>query len=157
MAKSKPYIGSHDPHQSMDDSTWSACLALSCRDVADQAAPLALCAKHLRLAFAYVLELERPDLADNADRLPYWAPTATPTGWVYFIRVGDLVKIGYSRSLQQRFYARQPSDVLHLEPGTMTDERRCHIAFAHLRVEGELFRPDPDLLTFIGDLQRKAA
>lgn len=138
-------------------SEHGACIAPHCRAGADQAAPLPMCGKHLRLAFAYVVASDRPDLTDRSDAQPYWAPEARATGWVYFIRVGDLVKIGYSRNPTQRFYALQPSEVLHLEPGTMTDERRCHLAFAHLRVEGELFRPEPDLLAFIDDLRRKAA
>lgn len=135
----------------------SPCIAHHCKDIADQAAPVALCSKHLRLAFAYVLESDRPDLTDHADRLPYWAPDANPTGWVYFVRIGDLVKIGYTTNPKQRMTVLQPSDVMHLEPGTMQDERRCHLAFDHLRVEGEMFRPDPDLLAFIADLQGKAA
>ena len=137
------------------DPTSGVCAQPGCAAEADQAAPVELCSRHLRLAFAFVLEAERPDLADKADAQPYWAPEARATGWVYFIRLGDLVKIGYSRNPTQRFYALQPSEVLHLEPGTMADERRCHVAFDHLRVEGELFRPDPDLLAFIADLQRK--
>lgn len=132
------------------------CIAPRCDDIADQAAPVPMCGRHLRLAFAYVVAAERPDLADRADATPYWAPTAKPTGFVYFIRLGDLVKIGYTSNARKRFYALQPSEVLHMEPGTMADEQRCHLAFRHLRVEGELFRPEPDLLTFIADLRRKA-
>ncbi len=134
-----------------------ACIAPHCKADKDYVAPLPLCPSHLRQAFAFVLACERPDLSAAADAAPYWAPDARPTGWVYFIRVGDLVKIGYSRNPDRRFYDLQPSEILHLEPGTLMDERRCHLAFDHLRVDGELFRPDPDLLTFIGDLQRKAA
>lgn len=135
----------------------AACTAPHCEARADRAAPVTLCEKHLRLAFAYVLQAERPDLAGHADRLAYWAPEAKATGWVYFVRIGDLVKIGFSTQPDRRMKALRPSEVMHLEPGTMADERRCHLAFDHLRVEGELFRPEPDLLAFIADLQPTAA
>jgi hypothetical protein len=132
------------------------CTAHRCRADAEQDAPAPLC-HHLRVVFAYVLADERPDLTPERAELPYWSTTAKPTGFVYFVRVGDLVKIGYTADPKRRFAALQPSEVLHLEPGTMQDEKRCHAAFHHIRVEGELFRPDPDLLRFIDDLRSQAA
>lgn len=132
------------------------CAAKLCDAKPVEDAPAPLCERHLRLAFVYVLEHDQPDIADR--ELPYWSRDAAPTGWVYFIRVGDLVKIGYTRKPPQRFAALQPSEVLHMEPGTMQDEKRCHYLFDHLRAEGrEYFRPEPDLLRFIGDLQKRAA
>lgn len=133
------------------------CTASGCTAASDQAAPVPLCPQHLRIAFAFVLASERPDITDAKEALPYWSPTAKPTGWVYFVRIGDLVKIGYTSQPDQRFRRLQPSEVLHMEAGTMADEKRCHLAFAHLRVEGEMFRPEPDLLAFIADLQAQAA
>jgi hypothetical protein len=138
-------------------STSVFCAAHRCRADIDRDAPAALCRRHLREVFAYVLAAEHPHLLPQEVDLPYWSTTARPTGWVYFIRVGDLVKIGYTADPKRRFAALQPSEVLHLEPGTMQDELRCHDAFAHLRVDGEHFRPEADLLAFVADLRRQSA
>lgn len=73
-------------------------------------------------------------------------------GLVYFIRFGGLVKIGWTSDLDQRMKEVPNEEILGTVPGTMDDEKRCHIAFAHLRVKGEWFRPEPELMEFIADV-----
>lgn len=70
-------------------------------------------------------------------------------GLVYFVRFGGLVKIGWTGNLKKRMAEVPNEEILGTVPGTMEDEKRCHVAFAHLRVKGEWFRPEPDLLEFI--------
>ena len=48
-------------------------------------------------------------------------------------------------------------DILGFLPGTRLNERQCHTAFAHLREQGEWFRPEADLLAFIADLNLAVA
>jgi hypothetical protein len=133
------------------------CPALGCHADAAEGAPVPLCQQHLRVAFAYVLETERPDLSAASEAMPYWVTDPNPTGFVYFVRIDALIKIGFSRNPKQRFAKLTPDEVLHLEPGTMRDERRCHAAFAHARAYGEMFYPSEDLLAFIEDLRTAAA
>ena len=79
---------------------------------------------------------ERPPLVD------------TRTGWIYFVRYRDRVKIGYSIEPQTRIKAHPFDEVLAIVPGERIDEKRAHAAFAHLRENGEWFRAEPDLLEF---------
>ncbi len=69
---------------------------------------------------------------------------------VYFVRRGDgLVKIGTSRVLQHRLTSlaaeHGPLELLGQCPGSYETEREWHERFAACRIEGEWFRPSPDL------------
>ncbi len=79
-----------------------------------------------------------------------------PESLVYFIQCGDHgpVKIGFTRSLGARIgqLQRDQSErlrVLAATPGTFQTERTTHARFAHLRIDGEWFRPEPELLAHI--------
>jgi hypothetical protein len=78
-----------------------------------------------------------------------------PCEWVYFLRFGDRIKIGYTADLRERLRSVPHDEVLHVEPGGRRDERRVHAAFVHLRIRGEWYEAAPDLLAFIGDLQAR--
>lgn len=133
------------------------CLVADCDAYADQEAPVELCRQHLWTAFGYTMHLAEQRAAAvvhvEPDPTPPRRKISEEDGWVYFIRKGDLVKIGWSSVPRSRFNALQPDAVLHIEPGRMADERKCHAAFAHLREHGEWFRPEPDLLAFIDGLR----
>lgn len=119
----------------------------------DREAPVPLCGEHLRIAFAYVM-LRAENVSDTP--LPLLPPPPVvdvPEGWVYFIRKGGLVKIGWSSQPSVRFKQLRPDEVLATMPGSMRDERDLHGAFSHLREHGEWFRPEPDLLAFIDGLK----
>lgn len=80
-------------------------------------------------------------------------------GWIYFISVGDRIKIGYSRSLNARFRKMLTDvsgemEILHLEPGTFKTEKIYHRHFAAIRGRGEWFQKTPELLAFIGQRKR---
>lgn len=75
---------------------------------------------------------------------------------VYFIQQGDsgAVKIGCSRNPTQRLAGLQtghsePLRLLTCAVGSQAQERALHDRFAHLRVSGEWFRPDEELLAYI--------
>jgi hypothetical protein len=138
------------------------CDLWECTQPIDPESPVRLCREHLWSAFAYMLQHAETRAAAVADPEP--APLPTPDrghpwdeqGWVYFIRKGDLIKIGWTSHRQRRFRELQPDHVLATTPGTVYDERRCHAAFAHLREHGEWFRPEPDLLAFIDGIPAAA-
>jgi hypothetical protein len=77
---------------------------------------------------------------------------------VYFVQAETLglIKIGVANQASRRFVSLQADspDPLRLL-GIMTCENHgaleftLHLRFAHLRVRGEWFRPDPELLAFI--------
>ena len=80
-----------------------------------------------------------------------------PTSWVYFLRSGEAgpIKIGYTGTTPNaRLSALQtgnpePLRLIGAVPGTMADESRLHDRFASVRLQGEWFRPVPELLNFI--------
>ena len=82
-------------------------------------------------------------------------------GYTYFVRRGDLIKIGHSAVPKDRMTALQcnfpePLEVLAIVSNTFIDEPTAHKKFDHLRVRGEWFRAAPDLLEFITQVKAEA-
>lgn len=71
---------------------------------------------------------------------------------VYYIRIGNRVKIGTSTNLRQRLADLNPEEVMALERGGRTVEMRRHRQFASLRTHGEWFRLEGELAQFIESL-----
>ena len=85
---------------------------------------------------------------------------ARAQGFVYFIggRSGP-IKIGYSIDARKRLSKISVGSSQHLSllakvPGTMDDERRMHHRFAHIRVKGEWFRREPELIAEIERIKK---
>lgn len=77
---------------------------------------------------------------------------------IYFIRAGQdgLIKIGCAINPEKRRKELQtgssaPLSLLNSWEGGRKLEGRIHQRFAHLRADGEWFRPGDDLLAFIAD------
>jgi len=75
---------------------------------------------------------------------------------IYLLRANDRIKIGYAEDVAARVKTLQtgspvPLTLLAAFPGDRATEAALHRRYAHLRVAGEWFRADPDLLTIIGD------
>lgn len=70
---------------------------------------------------------------------------------VYFLRKGNEVKIGFTHRLSQRYVQLGGAklELLGTVSGTTTTERMYHQRFAHLRVHGEWFRAESELLDAI--------
>lgn len=77
-------------------------------------------------------------------------PEADPTGWpsiVYYIKRGEVIKIGTTTNAKRRFQNLVPDEILAWEPGGAAEETARHRQFTHLRCgEGEYFRPGLDLI-----------
>lgn len=72
-------------------------------------------------------------------------------GFVYFLRTGGLIKIGWTSNLNDRMRKYHPDDrLLAVMPGTRKDERRIHRRFAHLLTHGrEWFPLAPQITEYI--------
>jgi hypothetical protein len=68
---------------------------------------------------------------------------------VYYIRIGDVIKIGTTKNMKARMSQLIPDEILATEPGSGELENMRHKQFRHLRVRGERFRPEDDLLSHI--------
>ena len=74
---------------------------------------------------------------------------------VYFVRIANEVKIGYTSNIHQRrnHFGIRNEDILAVLPGGRDEERRHHELFAADRVHGEYFNPSPQLLAYINDIR----
>lgn len=73
------------------------------------------------------------------------------TGFVYFLRCGDFVKIGFSAQPKRRLRHLQTAtpfdfELLGMHPGLRWQEQQLHKIFASLRHRHEWFRVDQTIL-----------
>ena len=68
-------------------------------------------------------------------------------GYVYYLRVGELFKIGFASNLEQRLASYPPgTELLAVEDGTLKLETQRHREFAHSRAAGrEWYKPNQPL------------
>lgn len=74
-----------------------------------------------------------------------WPEQGDEPSIVYYIRRGKLIKIGTTIQPENRFRDLVPDEILAWEPGGRPEEQARHRQFAHLRQNGEYFRPGTDL------------
>ena len=100
----------------------------------------------------------RPDLFAVENKIEVDTGGQTGEKDVYFIQGCETqrIKIGISNNVDSRLKGIQSSEPLKLlaviKQGGKDLERRLHQKFQGLRVHGEWFRPDPQLLEYIGEL-----
>jgi hypothetical protein len=75
-------------------------------------------------------------------------------GFVYYLHVGERIKIGYSVDVKRRMRDYPPgSELLAVEPGDRELETKRHRQFAGSRTDGrEWFRPTPDILELVAEI-----
>jgi hypothetical protein len=73
---------------------------------------------------------------------------------VYYMRIGNRVKIGYSTNLIERLNAINPEELLAAESGSPEVERRRHRQFGQYRTHGEWFRLEGKLAEHIERLRQ---
>jgi hypothetical protein len=81
-------------------------------------------------------------------------------GYVYFLATSTAIKIGYSKNPWARSYElttglSEKPELLYTFKGTTDDERGLHNRFAHLKIQGEWFRRDNELLAHVEELRSK--
>ena len=75
-------------------------------------------------------------------------------GFVYYLRVGERIKIGYSVDVKRRMRDYPPgSELLAVEPGDRELETKRHQQFAGSRTDGrEWFRPTADIFELVHEI-----
>lgn len=81
-------------------------------------------------------------------------PKVRKAGFVYFIRAGERVKIGFSQDVRRRVSQLQtffPEDLelLHVEPGSPMLEHALHRKFAALEIKREWFRLEAPIVAYV--------
>lgn len=95
-------------------------------------------------------EKHRNDFGD--ERKTMMGIAAGDRNVVYYMRLGNRAKIGTTCNLRKRIVAIQPEDCMGYEPGSYDVEHRRHRQFAHLRVSGEWFDIQGELLRHVNTL-----
>jgi hypothetical protein len=75
-------------------------------------------------------------------------------GFVYYLRVGERIKVGYSVDVKRRMRQYPPGcTLLAVEPGDRDLERKRHQQFRGSLLDGrEWFRPTPDLMELVDEV-----
>lgn len=131
-----------------------------------EGAPYPICVKHAAELFQFlhnglaretplasaIRALETYDSGEHNREVPV-PGLGTPV--VYYLRVGNHIKIGYSINLSARMRGYPPdAEILAIEPGTAELEKSRHDQFRHqLRMGREWFAPSLDLIMHIEELR----
>lgn len=82
-------------------------------------------------------------------------------GFIYFIQgqSGGPIKIGYAENVKNRIKTLQTGYfetliILATYPGGVTQEKQLHERFNHIRLRGEWFKPEPELLELIDKVNK---
>jgi hypothetical protein len=137
-------------------------------------APFPICARHAIEAYRHVNATIATNALNSALRIngvtnKHLGPSrgeftkltsAVMNGWpsvVYYARIGEHIKIGWTKQLHHRMRWYPPcARLLAVEQGDATTERERHQRFVHLRVaRAEWFSPGDDLMEHIRELADK--
>lgn len=88
---------------------------------------------------------------------PGFKPSPSRNQCVYYMRIGDRCKIGYTSNLLARVKALNPEELMAAEPGTEELETRRHREFHALRTHGEWFRLEEPLVGHVARLAEAAS
>lgn len=136
------------------------CVWPDCGEQLDSTRIGALCLDHAMLVHEAVLASTKPPVTNAQARAVQRRQVerdqeqarararGQQPGWIYYVRVGDQVKIGYSADVKRRMRAYPPdSHLLAVHPGTRELETELHQRFAGSRAAGrEWFRETVDLV-----------
>lgn len=107
----------------------------------------------IRLAVDAARRRAESERALSETRVPYREKVAQRRDLgqpvVYYMRLGDRCKIGFTVDIDKRRRVIQPEEVLVTEPGTMALERQRHEQFRDLRMSGEWFRYEGALVAHV--------
>lgn len=85
-----------------------------------------------------------------------WQEAAQLGPLVYYMRVGDRIKIGFTTNLRNRIAVIGPEEVMAVELGGREVEQERHRQFRHLHSHLEWFRYEHDLVDHVEKLRAAA-
>lgn len=127
-------------------------LGMRGRDLKDELGGWLELGDALNRAIAINRELQLTPMKGKAER----------RGFVYFMRAGEAVKIGYSSDPLGRAHSIQTGSAIEITEivavrGTKDDERTLHRRWKAYRLHGEWFRADPAVLALMERYRQRAA
>ena len=139
--------------------TWFDCERLSATELDVPLCMIHACAAHhdyVRVT-ADAQTAEQTALERSIEKVESGVPLdpndPTP-GWIYYIQIDDVIKIGYAKRISQRMRAFPPNaTLLAAEPGTKKLEHVRHSLFhVHLAWGREWFHDNPELRDWIAKI-----
>jgi hypothetical protein len=122
--------------------------------------PVSMCAIHTLVAMDYAQSL-RP-VAPPRKKQNHQSRASGPMfrsfepNCVYYLRMGDRIKIGTSTNLPSRLRAIAHEELMAVQPGGMREERQLHRQFAGLLVaQREWFRMNEVLAAHVRSVRQK--
>lgn len=157
------------PWHLRDPESYQPCAWGSCDHDCSDKYPLPFCVQHILFIWSFVdadirqtgktpdeLRAEAFSREPSpAERDRYVARRMAPQpGYVYYLEVGGLIKIGHTRSPGQRGGQYPPTAVLlAIHPGTRADERAAHKQFAaYLETGREWFMDCAEIRTRVDEI-----
>ena len=136
---------------------YASCGQGHCEKPALEDVDVQLCERHLAKAWAaYQLMHGTPEAPPEPDPEPDLDSDTAP-GAVYFIRVRDELKIGWTSNVPNRMRTLNPDALFHIEQGTRQDERRYHQMFSEHLVHGrEWFACNDETTALVDNIRRSA-
>lgn len=146
-----------------DDLTNIQCLAFACTSYVQEQyyeQRVYMCQEHALQVWATVQEMIDPATLRNIayDRItPHEEkhpelyepiPISESAGVVYFVRIGDLIKVGFSSDVHRRMDAYPPdAELLAYHSGSFADEQRLHkLLTVHRAKRREWYHPTPEVM-----------
>lgn len=145
----------------------TTCVAITsrgkdCFGAVPEGAPVPMCLMHLRAAFQFyadyleTVEEDTDDVRQDVAKMPVRShPTRSDRlSVVYYIRIGNHIKIGTTADFASRMSTLQPDEILAVELGDRALERERQSQFVRWRAAKgrEYFEPSPELMEHIRSL-----
>ena len=140
------------PHES--DRASNLCNMEHCdRETSDRVG-IALCERHIEKAWAAYQVLMGANVPEKQPDPERDVRSLDARGTVYVIRVGDMIKIGWTSSPSTRMRDLKPDAILHYQAGSRRDEYKLQGRCMDYLVKGrEWFDTSPAMIQFVKDLR----
>lgn len=152
--------GRHDPavdlmvrHMEAGDVSISA-MSRELSLVRRQGAPITV--DVMKDLIAKVMERDGPQEPYRRRPAPLRQATIRAEDIVYYMRIGNRVKIGTTTNLKLRMKVINPEELMATEPGGYQHERSRQVQFRALRTHGEWFKLEGPLAEHIAKLQAES-
>lgn len=166
-----PLCGSHisDIEQQLSDRPprgMPRCMWPGCQQYTMWSPQTKLCSTHLAIVIRYgsddmaarrILHTMTGSVENERPIPPMPKPASPQQGTVYYVKVGEHIKVGWTSDMEQRMRSYPPNSILlATEPGTRADEKRRHKTLAAHRSHGnEWYVPAPSVLHHLDMVKAK--
>lgn len=157
-----------------EDLTNVQCVAFACTSYVQEqfhARNVYMCQEHALAVWATVQEMIDPEAlrqiahertTPHEERFPELyepVPISESAGVVYFIRVGELIKVGFSSDLGQRMRSYPPdAELLACYTGSFAEEQRWHkLLTVHRANRREWYHPTAEVMAAVEDAKARQA